>query len=206
MAVGETVYLVDDDESFLTAQCRLLRLCGLEVRTFRSAEELLRVVSSESRGCVVADLLMPGMSGLEMQAALAAAGSVLPILFLTGQGDIASSVQAMRSGAIDFLEKRATQEELLVAIRRAFDRDAADHEARARVVELRRRFTRLSPREFEVLGHVLSGAMNKQIAARLGISERTVKLHRRSISSKVGVHSTAKLVSWVREAGILERT
>jgi FixJ family two-component response regulator len=200
-----TVYLVDDDESFLTAQCRMLRASGLEVRAFRSAAELLPCVSSESRGCVVSDLLMPGMSGLEMQEALIASGAVLPILFLTGYGDIPSSVQAMRGGAVDFLEKRATREELLAAIQRALDRDAEGHEARARVSELRKRFRRLTPRELQVLRHVMTGAMNKQIAAKLGISERTVKLHRRSISTKVGVHSTAKLVSWVREAGILDR-
>jgi FixJ family two-component response regulator len=204
MEEAGTVYLVDDDESFLTAQCRMLRASGLEVRAFSSAAELLPSVSSESRGCVVSDLLMPGMSGLQMQEALIASGAVLPILFLTGYGDIPSSVQAMRGGAVDFLEKRATQEELLAAIQRALDRDAEGHEARARISELRKRFRRLTPRELQVLGHVMSGAMNKQIAARLGISERTVKLHRRSIATKAGVHSTAKLVSWVREAGILE--
>jgi FixJ family two-component response regulator len=204
MSSSATVYLVDDDESFLTAQSRMLRAAGLEVRGFASAAELLPNISSESRGCIVSDLSMPGMNGIEMQSALAASGAVLPIVFLTGYGDIPSSVQAMRGGAVDFLEKRATMEDLLAAIRRALDTDAAVHDARARVVELRRRFARLTPRELEVLRHVLSGAKNKQIAARLGINERTVKLHRKSVITKVGVRSTATLASRVHEAGILE--
>ena len=195
MAAGGTVFLVDDDESFLVAQSRMLRVSGLEVLAFRSAADLLPNLSPESRGCVVSDLLMPGMSGLQLQTALSASGAVLPIVFLTGYGDISSSVQAMRGGAVDFLEKQAPREELLAAIRRALEHDAASHEARARIAELRRRFGRLTPRELQVLRHVMSGAMNKQIAARLSISERTVKLHRRSISTKAGVHSTAKLVS-----------
>jgi FixJ family two-component response regulator len=202
MPAGGTVYLVDDDESFLVAQSRMLRAAGLEVRAFRSAAELLSNVSPQSRGCVVSDLSMPGMSGLDLQAALAASGAVLPIVFLTGYGDIPSSVQAMRGGAVDFLEKMASQEQLLAAIRGALETDAAGHESRARVAELRRRFARLTPRELEVLRHVIGGAMNKQIAARLGISERTVKLHRTSIATKVSVHSTATLASWVREAGL----
>ena len=204
MQPGGTVYLVDDDSSFLIALSRMLRATGLDVRAFSSAAELLLDVSSESRGCIVTDLSMPGMSGLELQAALVSSGADLPIVFLTGYGDISSSVRAMRGGAVDFLEKRATQEELLAAIWRAIDSEAAEHESRTWVAELRQRFARLTPRELEVLRHVLSGAMNKQIAARLGINERTVKLHRTSITAKVGVHSTATLTNWVRDAGVFE--
>ncbi len=205
MQPGGTVYLVDDDMSFLTALSRMLRASGLDdIRTFTSAAALLLDVSPESRGCIVTDLSMPGMDGLELQAALLSSGADLPIVFLTGHGNISSSVLAMRGGAIDFLEKLATHEELLAAIWRAIERDAAEHEARARVAELRRRFARLTPREIEVLRHVLSGAMNKQIAAKLGINERTVKLHRTSITTKVGVHSTATLTNWVRDAGVFE--
>ncbi len=204
MQPGGTVYLVDDDSSFLIALSRMLRATGLDVRAFSSAAELLLDVSSESRGCIVTDLSMPGMSGLELQAALVSSGADLPIVFLTGYGDISSSVRAMRGGAVDFLEKRATQEELLAAIWRAIDSEAAEHESRTWVAELRQRFARLTPRELEVLRHVLSGAMNKQIAASLGINERTVKLHRTSITTKVGVHSTATLTNWVRDAGVFE--
>ena len=204
MSGPATVHVVDDDASFLSALSRMLRTAGFEVRSFASAAELLAQSSPETRGCLVTDLSMPGMDGLELQAALTKIGVVLPVVFLTGCGDIPSSVHAMRGGAIDFLEKRATLEELLAAIRRALEHDAAHHDARSRLTELRRKFAKLTPREREVLLHVVNGRMNKQIAASLGINERTVKLHRMSITTKVGVHSAAQLATLASDARLFE--
>jgi FixJ family two-component response regulator len=197
-----SVYLVDDDASFLTAFTRALRLAGLQVSGFASAREALLHVSPASRGCVVTDLSMPVMSGLELQKELVRREALLPVLFLTGHGDISSSVHAMREGAADFLEKNASQEQVLAAIQKAFERDATAHAAREKQCEARRRLSRLTPRENEVLVHMLKGQMNKQIAATLGISVRTVKLHRASLRSKVGLHSGAQLAVLAHEAGM----
>jgi FixJ family two-component response regulator len=203
MSALATVFLVDDDTSFLQAQSRMLRVAGIPACTFHTAKLLLDCLDPDDRGCIVTDLFMPGMSGLELQAALAGAGLVLPIVFLTGRGDIPSTVHAMRDGAVDFLEKTAPCEVLLDAIRKALASDASAHESRQHAAELRRRFLRLTPREHEVLQHVLGGAMNKQIAARLGIHERTVKLHRTAITMKLGVRSTAQISEMAHEAGIV---
>lgn len=202
MSTTSSVYLVDDDPSFLHALTRLLRAVGLNVRGFASARELLLHVSPVSRGCVVTDLSMPGMSGLELQQELARKDALLPVLFLTGHGNISSSVHAMREGAADFLEKNASHHEVLAAIQRAFEKDAVAHAAREKQNDARRRFSKLTPRENEVLIHVLRGQMNKQIAANLGISVRTVKLHRASLRSKVGLHSGAQLAVLAHEAGL----
>jgi FixJ family two-component response regulator len=197
-----TVQIVDDDLSFLTATSRLLRASGFAVQTFSSASDFLAQRDVGTPGCVVADLQMPGMNGLDLQSALAQSDNPLPILFLTGNGDIPSSVRAMRGGAEDFLEKRAPKEKLLDAVRRALARDAQEREERARRRELRARFDGLTKREFEVLAHVVQGKLNKQIAADLGIHERTVKLHRTAITTKVGVQSVAELTRLADEAGI----
>jgi FixJ family two-component response regulator len=151
---------------------------------------------------VVADLQMPEMNGLDLQAALARTHNPLPILFLTGQGDIPTSVRAMRDGAEDFLEKTAPKEKLLAAVKRALDRDTRERAKRARQRELRMRFDALSEREREVLGHVVQGKLNKQIADDLGIHERTVKLHRTAITTKLGVPSVAELTRLTQEAGL----
>jgi FixJ family two-component response regulator len=197
-----TVHIVDDDTSYLTAVSRLLRAHGFEVQTFASGAELLARITGSTRGCVVADLHMPGLDGLELQHALTASAAPLPVVFLSGQGDIASTVRAMRQGAVDFLEKHAPEDALLAAVQRAIERDSVDRAARERQRELRRRFDALSPREREVLSHVVRGRMNKQIAADLGIHERTVKLHRTTITRKLGVPSVAKLATLVQEAGL----
>lgn len=204
MSVTPVVYLVDDDAPFLDAQARMLRAMGLPVREFVSAKALLTQVSPECRGCLVTDLSMPEMNGLELQAVLAEKGAMLPIVFLTGHGDIPSSVQAIQRGALDFLEKNAASEDLVATILRALSSDAARHEARVRSAELRRRFSRLTPREREVLHLVVQGEMNKQIAARLRIHERTVKLHRKAIVAKIGVRSAAQLATMVHEARVFE--
>ena len=149
---------------------------------------------------------MPGINGLDLQSTLAQTSNPLPLLFLTGHGDIATTVRAMRGGAVDFLEKRAPKEQLVDAVRRALARDAKEREERTQLAELRARFEGLSPRELEVLSHVVHGKLNKQIAADLGIHERTVKLHRTAITTKLGVPSVAGLTRLTEEAGVFTIT
>ena len=196
-----TVFIVDDDTSFLSAAARLLRASGFAVRPFNSALEFLAQLEPETLGCALVDLRMPEMNGLDLQAALTRTRKAMPVIFLTGHGDIPSTVRAMREGAEDFLEKRAPKEKLLEAVRRAIVRDAQERVARARTRKVKGRFGKLSDREREVLEHVLRGALNKQIADNLGICERTVKLHRTSITTKVGVQSVAELARLAQEAG-----
>ena len=197
-----TVFVVDDDASFLTSVSRLLRASRFAVRAFPSAEEFLSHLPADAAGCVVADLQMPGMNGSELQKVLARTGNSLPLVFLTGHGEIPDSVCAMRQGAEDFLTKSAPRQALLDAVRRALRRDARERGERARVRGLRARFDALSEREREVLQHVLRGQLNKQIAADLGIHERTVKLHRTAITTKLGVPSVAELTRLAHEAGL----
>ncbi len=199
-----TVHLVDDDESYLKATARMLKLEGFQVGTYPSGRQLMAAVTPSTRGCIVADLSMPELDGLQLQAMLAGQGVHMPLVFLSGHGDIPSTVRAMQGGAVDFLEKHAPRERLIAAIRRALGRDASEHEEHTRVADLKRRFGTLSKRELEVLREVLRGQLNKQVAATLGISERTVKLHRRSIKSKIGVHTAARLAALARDAGLTD--
>jgi len=201
-----TVHIVDDNAYFLTATSRLLRASGFVVRTFTSAGDFLAQRDGDAPGCVLADVRMPGMDGLELQSALAHSQNPLPILFLTGHGDIPSSVRAMRAGAEDFLEKRAPKAQLLAAVTRALARDAMERAARVRQRELRTRFDALTKRELEVLGHVVRGRLNKQIAGDLGIHERTVKLHRTAITTKLRVQSVAELTRLAEEAGFFSES
>jgi FixJ family two-component response regulator len=201
-ATEPIVHLVDDDASFLASISRLLRASGFVVKAFSSASDFLERRDANAPGCVLADLEMPEMSGLDLQSALARTSNPLPILFLTGHGDIPSTVRAMRGGAEDFLEKRASKEKLLDAVNRALARDARAREERAKQGELRTRFAALTKRELEVLGHVVLGRLNKQIAADLCIHERTVKLHRTAITTKLRVQSAAELTRLTDEAGI----
>lgn len=196
-----TVYVVDDDDSFLRSLTRLLRAAGYTVTAHSSATELLASLTTGTRGCILTDLRMPGMDGMALQDALLRKGSPLPIVFLTGHGDIPVTVQAMRRGAEDFLTKTAPREQVLAAVERALARDEREHSARQRRETLRRQFETLSPRECEVLRGVLAGCLNKQIAADLGIHERTVKLHRSGVTAKLGVHSVAELTRLAQEAG-----
>jgi len=198
------VHVVDDDASFLTAISRLLRAKGFSVKTYSSAQEFLKQRYADVPGCVLADLQMPEMNGLDLQAALAQTSNPLPILFLTGHGDIPTSVQAMRDGAEDFLEKRAPKEKLIDAVTRALARDSREREARERLRELRALFNTLTDREREVLAHVVQGRLNKQIAWDLNIHERTVKLHRTAITTKLQVQSVAELTRLTQEAGIFQ--
>jgi FixJ family two-component response regulator len=197
-----TIHVVDDDASFRTAISRLLRAGGHEARCYPSAVEFLAAAPGALPGCVLVDLHMPGPSGLDLQQALAKAEHPLPVIFLTGHGDIPISVQAMREGAEDFLTKPVKKEPLFAAIERALARDAQEREQRARRRELRARLDTLTPREHEVLAHVLRGQLNKQVAGDLGTSERTIKAHRANLMAKLQVQSVAELAQLAHEAGI----
>jgi FixJ family two-component response regulator len=197
-----TVHVVDDDESFLTAMSRLLRASGFLARTYSSAREFLAEPRADEPGCVLVDLHMPDLGGLDLQAQLAHAPYPLPVLFLTGHADTASTVRAMRGGAEDFLEKTAAKELVLDAVRRALARSGQEREQRSHREELRARFAAISAREREVLYQVLRGRLNKQIAGDLGIHERTVKVHRKSIMTKLSVRSVAALAQLSQEAGL----
>jgi len=197
-----TVYIVDDDMPFLRSMSRLLRAVGYTVELFSSAQEFLNQLTPEMTGCVVSDLQMPEMEGMEFQAALSRTNNPLPIVFLTGQGDIPTTVKAMQGGAVDFLIKLATKEKLLSAIDRAMERNAHERQLRARQKNLQGQFSELSERELEVLGHVVRGRMNKEIADELGINLRTVKLHRTNITRKLKVQSVAELTRLTDESGL----
>jgi FixJ family two-component response regulator len=197
-----TVYLVDDDPSILRALARLLRAGGHQVSAFRSPQEFLAQHDADAPGCVVLDLAMPGLNGLELQTALSAAGCQRPIVFLSGHGDVPSSVRAMKAGAVDFLTKPVSEGDLLAAIQRAIERDQTMRRARAELQAIGERLNTLTPREREVLRHVVSGQLNKQIAADLGTVEKTVKVHRSRVMEKMGVRSLADLVRMAERVGI----
>ena len=206
MSAAGVVYIVDDDASFRRAVTRMLTAAGLNVQCYSSGTELLAHLSgdaaAEESGCVLADLCMPGLDGLQLQQACTEAGMALPFVFLTGHGDVPSAVSAMRHGAVDFLDKCAPQQALLTSLERALERDANARAARVKRGQLEQRFAALTLREREVLEHVVHGRMNKQIAAALGIHERTVKLHRNAITTKLGVRSVAELTTLTREIGL----
>jgi FixJ family two-component response regulator len=201
-ALDATVFVVDDDVSYLRSISRLLKASGFRVVIHNSAVELLAELQPGVRGCLLTDLMMPGMSGIDLQVALHRAGHALPVIFLSGHGSVPSTVQAMKGGAEDFLTKNAPKTDLLAAIRRALERNALDRARSASLDEKRKPFELLTEREREVLRHVLQGRLNKQIAAELGIHERTVKLHRTHITTKLGVHSVAELAHLAQEAGV----
>jgi FixJ family two-component response regulator len=201
-ATSPVVFVVDDDASLLGALSRLLTLVGYVVQTFASAREFLAQHRQQARGCVVADLRMPDVSGLELQSALARSGNPLPVIFLTGHGDIPTSVHAIKRGAEDFLTKPVQKEKFLAAVQRALANDAAAFEQHAHQRELQRQFELLTPREREVLDQITAGKLNKEIAADLGAAERTIKAHRASIMEKLQVHSPAELGRLAQEAGL----
>lgn len=197
------VAIVDDDDSFRKALERLLRASGYMTLSYSSAEQYL-AYGGDPPGCVVTDLRMPGQSGLDLQTALSHKGNAPPMVFLSGQGDMATAVRAMRGGAEDFLAKDAPKEDLLKAVRRAIERGSRQREQRRQLETLRARFNALTPREHEVLQQVVRGQMNKQIADTLGINERTVKLHRTAITTKLNLRSVAELTRLVLDAGLFE--
>ena len=200
-----TVFVVDDDLSFLKSASRLLRAAGYTVQSFASAAAFLGQLTPETSGCVVTDLQMPDCNGLELQAALARSENPLPIVFLSAQGDIPTTVKAMRQGAEDFLTKLSPKEQLLEAVNRALERAARERAQRAQSREWRERFATLSPRELEVLSHVVRGKMNKEIADELGITLRTVKLHRTNLTRRLRVHSVAELTRLAEGVGLFKR-
>jgi FixJ family two-component response regulator len=197
------VHIVDDDASFLVALARLLKASGYAVQTYASAADFLAKLG-DGAGCVVTDLRMPGMDGMDLQQALMRGVNMLPVVFLTGEGDIPTTVQAMRQGAEDFLTKRGPKEAIFAAVDRAIARDARQRAEGAHLHALRARFETLTNREQGVLRHVVAGRRNKQIAAELGINERTVKLHRTAITTKLQVHSVAELTRLAQAAGLFD--
>lgn len=198
-----TIHIIDDDLSFRRAVSRLLQAAGYQVRSYESANKLLDSLPEPARGCILLDVEMPGLNGLQLQEALDRLGFELPIVFLTGHGDIPASVRAIKAGAEDFLAKPAPKKILLEAIERALRRYDGSHERNVWLKALRERFSTLSPREHEVFSLVIRGRLNKQIAHELGTSERTIKAHRHSIMEKFKAKSVAELVAFAEALGTL---
>ena len=196
------VFVVDDDLSVREAIESLIRSVGLRVETFETAQEFLRSTRPDAPGCVVLDVRLPGLSGLDLQRELAAHGINLPVIFITGHGDIPMSVRAMKAGALEFLTKPFRDQDLLDAIQQALERDRSARQQRSETAELRERFDSLTSREREVMGLVVSGLLNKQIAGELGTSEVTIKIHRSQVMKKMGAGSLAELVRMTEKLGI----
>jgi len=190
-----TVYLVDDDQGVLKGLSRLLRVRGYEVKMYSSPRVFLDEHDMMVPGCAVLDVSMPGLDGLEIQRVLTAAGSFhRPVVFVTGKGDIPTSVRAMKAGAIDFLTKPVKEQDLIEALSRAEARDAESRRIQSERESVKAKIRRLTPREHEVLTHVVAGRLNKQIAGELGTVEKTIKVHRSRMMEKLGVRTVADLV------------
>jgi FixJ family two-component response regulator len=196
------IFIVDDDESMRAALRRLFRSVGFKVEMFGSAAELLRSKLPDVASCLVLDVRLPGLSGLDFQAELAKASIHIPIIFMTGHGDIPMSVKAMKAGAVDFLTKPFRDQDMLDAVAKAIERDRERREEEKRLSDLRAHFEALTPREREVMGLVTAGMMNKQVAGELELAEITVKIHRGHIMRKMGARSLADLVRMAEVLGV----
>ena len=191
---GSVVFVVDDDASVRAALDSLFRSVGLLVRSFGSAQEFLSEPQAEGPACLVLDVRLPGISGLDLQRQLAERDPAVPIIIVTGHGDIPMTVRAMRAGAVEFFPKPFRDQDLLDAVQRALDRSRVLRQEQATMAGLKARFDSLSPRERQVMGRVVAGLLNKQIAYDLGVSEATVKIHRGQVMEKMGAASVADLV------------
>ena len=200
-STNQTVFLIDDDISVREGLTTLLESVGLAAQCFGSAQEFLATPLAARSGCVVLDVNMPGMNGLDLQREMNALGIALPVIFLTGHGDIPMTVQALKAGAAHFLTKPVQENELMGAIRQALEVDCQARSGRADLEKLRERFHLLSPRERQVMGLVVSGRLNKQIAHELGTSERTIKLYRGQVMRKMQAESLADLVKQAGKLG-----
>ena len=201
-ATRGTVFLLDDEPGMLKALARLLTAEGFTTRGFTSAKTFLDAYRAEELSCLVLDVAMPELDGLELQQRLTRAGALLPIVFLTGHGDIPMSVRAIKAGAVDFLTKPVNDADLLCSVRAALRRAAEQRDLISEAALVRQRYSRLTPREREVMEHVVAGQLNKQIAADLDAGEHTIKVHRARVMKKMGVESLADLVRAAQRVGL----
>jgi FixJ family two-component response regulator len=197
-----TIFIIDDDASIRKSLSRLLRSAGYQAETFPSAEEFLRREHFDGVGCIVLDVQMPGLSGMDLQEELSKADYHMPIIFITGHGDIPMSVQAMKKGAVDFLTKPFDDKELLRAVKNATEKDGQGRTEYHEVQDIRRRIESLTAREHEIFRYVITGMLNKQIALELKIAEKTVKVHRGRVMEKLDANSVAELVRLAEKGGI----
>lgn len=193
-ATVPTIYIIDDDDGMRRALSLLVSTVGYQTQTFASADEFLQRFDPDRHGCLILDIRMPGMSGLELQQHLNQTGSMLPLIFITGHGDVPMAVQAMKEGAFEFIQKPFRDQDLLDRINHALKQDAENRAAGARRADVARRLASLTPRERQVLDRVVDGAANKVIASDLNLSERTVEIHRAKVMEKMGARSVAHLV------------
>lgn len=194
---NQTVYVVEDDEAVRDSLALMLRSAGLNVATYSNANAFLSAWNEDMAGCLVLDIRMPGMDGMELQKALNDQHSLLPIIFVTGHGDVPMAVEAMKHGAVDFIQKPYREEELLDKIQSALKQDAEQRDSLQRKQDIVRRVQSLTPREREIMDRMIAGQANKVIAIELDISQRTVEIHRSRVMHKMGTHSLAHLVRMV---------